>query len=197
MRFNSLLTLTALALVSVAGAAHADMDGRKATVRDSAGQIVTAIGNGSCVRYGNELGADSCVDGDAAAAMAERTTLSDAERVIYFEFNKADLTAEAKRTLDGVVARLKAAKDVKSASIVGYADRIGAADYNVALSQKRANAVKAYLVKNGYLDVSVAETRALGASNSVTECSNTLPRAEKISCLAPDRRVNLELVYAE
>lgn len=195
MRFNSLLTLTALAVVSVAGVAHADMDGRKSTVRDSAGQIVTAISNGSCVRYGNELGADSCVGGDAAKA--ERTMLSDAERVIYFEFNKANLTAEAKRTLDGVVARLKAAKDVKSASIVGYADRIGAADYNVALSQKRANAVKAYLVKNGYLDVSVAETRALGASNSVTECSNSLPRAEKINCLAPDRRVNLELVYVE
>src|SRR5207249_8452492 len=79
-----------------------------------------------------------------------------------FEFNKAILTNEAKAKLDKeVVAR---AKDFSSVSLVhvdGHADRLGAAQYNQRLSEKRADAVRAYLVSKGF-DGSKIETLGSG-----------------------------------
>ena len=67
---------------------------------------------------------------------------------ITFEFNSAELTREAKETLDKVGQAL--ASDELSADtfqLVGHTDGKGDADYNLQLSARRALAVKNYLEK--------------------------------------------------
>ena len=68
--------------------------------------------------------------------------------VVFFEFNKADLTPDAKTVLTRVVHD---AKETKVSKVVasGYTDSIGAADYNARLAKRRADAVASFLLKSG------------------------------------------------
>ena len=110
-----------------------------------------------------------------------------------FEFNKATLTNEAKAKLDKeVVAR---AKDFSSISLVhvdGHADRLGSHSYNQKLSEKRADAVQAYLVSKGF-DASKIETLGSGKTNPVKACPDQKDRKAMIECLTPNRRVVVEM----
>ena len=114
-----------------------------------------------------------------------------------FEFDKALLTKEARAKLDQeVVAR---AQDLGSISLVhidGHADRLGSAQYNQRLSEKRAAAVQAYLVSKGF-DASKMETLGSGKTNQVKSCPDKVggktDRKALIECLAPNRRVVVEL----
>src|SRR6185295_18451890 len=64
-----------------------------------------------------------------------------------FEFNKATLTADARSRLDAeVIAKLKDLGDIRYVNVNGHADRLGSPQYNQRLSEKRAEAVRAYLV---------------------------------------------------
>ena len=83
-------------------------------------------------------------------------------------------------------------KEVESVDIVGYADEIGKNSYNKKLSIRRAETVKAYLAAKG-LKTRHVRVEGLGATNSVTHCDSKMPRKELIACLAPDRRVEIEL----
>lgn len=189
-----------LALVLLSGVAVRAEDTQKLVVRDTTGDIVRAIGNNSCVRSNAPSATDECVQSPemkTATVQTTHTVLTDDEKVVYFEFNKSTLTPAAKKKLEGVAHRLGQAKDVQSATIVGYADRIGKSDYNEKLSARRAETVKNFLVKSGYLNVNVADVRALGESHPVTSCPTNAPKAQQIACLSPDRRVELELVYTK
>ena len=64
---------------------------------------------------------------------------------VDFEFNSDKLTAPAQQTLDQVATALAAQPEL-NVQIEGHTDSIGAAAYNMKLSQRRADAVKAYLV---------------------------------------------------
>ena len=105
----------------------------------------------------------------------------------------ATVTNEAKAKLDKeVVAR---AKDFSSVSLVhvdGHADRLGSAQYNQRLSEKRADAVRAYLVSKGF-DGSKIETLGSGKTNPVKGCPDQKDRKALIECLTPNRRVVVEL----
>src|SRR6266850_2465641 len=60
-----------------------------------------------------------------------------------FEFNKATLTDEAKKKLDAeVVAKLKDFGQIRYINVNGHADRLGSAQYNQRLSERRAEAVR-------------------------------------------------------
>jgi outer membrane protein W/outer membrane protein OmpA-like peptidoglycan-associated protein len=69
-------------------------------------------------------------------------------RAVDFEFNSVRLTAPAQQTLDEVAGALKAQTGL-NVEIQGHTDSKGSAAYNLHLSQKRADAVKAYLVGQG------------------------------------------------
>ena len=66
----------------------------------------------------------------------------------YFATNKADLTPETKQVLDKQAQWLKSNPE-KKIIVKGYADPRGAAEHNMRLGQKRAQAVKDYLVQSG------------------------------------------------
>jgi OOP family OmpA-OmpF porin len=110
-----------------------------------------------------------------------------------FEFNKAVLTPDARAKLDSeVVAKLRDLKDVKFIIVNGHADRLGSAQYNQKLSEKRAEAVRAYLVSKG-LDASKVETLGFGKTLPVKSCPDQKNRKELIECLGPNRRVVVEV----
>lgn len=67
---------------------------------------------------------------------------------IYFEFNKAYLRRESIKTLNNIVDQLKKNPRIKL-EIQGHTDNIGTKEYNQKLSEKRADAVMEYLIKNG------------------------------------------------
>jgi OmpA-OmpF porin, OOP family len=110
-----------------------------------------------------------------------------------FEFNKAVLTPEARAKLDSeVVAKLRDLKDVRYIIVNGHADRLGSVQYNQKLSEKRAEAVRAYLVSKG-VDASKVETLGFGKTLPVKSCPDQKSRKEIIECLSPNRRVVVEV----
>ena len=110
-----------------------------------------------------------------------------------FEFNKAVLTPEARAKLDSeVVAKLGELKDVRYIIVNGHADRLGSPQYNQKLSEKRADAVRAYLVSKG-VDANKVETLGFGKTLPVKACPDQKERKAVIECLAPNRRVVVEV----
>lgn len=114
--------------------------------------------------------------------------------VVYFDFNRSSIRSSERAELNELAARLKEFGNVEGVSIKGTADRVGGSDYNVRLSQKRANAVKNYLAARG-VSVHGATVSAVGEEGSVTQCGSDLKRAELVQCLQEDRRVEVELHY--
>jgi OOP family OmpA-OmpF porin len=122
---------------------------------------------------------------------AEKITLSaDA----LFDFDKATLRAEGKAKLDELAAKVQGIK-LEVIIAVGHADRIGGDAYNQKLSEKRAAAVKAYLVGKG-MEANRVYTEGKGSKQPVTkpgQCKG--PKSKKvIDCLQPDRRVDIEVI---
>ncbi|MDF3010800.1 MAG: outer membrane protein [Burkholderiales bacterium] len=110
-----------------------------------------------------------------------------------FEFDKATLTPDARSKLDSeVIAKLKDLRDIKYIIVNGHADRLGSPQYNQALSEKRAEAVRAYLVSRG-VDASAIETLGFGKTLPVKSCPDQKDRKSLIECLAPNRRVVVEV----
>ena len=75
--------------------------------------------------------------------------------------------------------------------VSGHADRIGNPDYNQKLSERRADALRAYLVEKG-VEESKIEIFSYGTTLPAKDCGDEKGRA-LIECLAPNRRVVLEV----
>ena len=125
------------------------------------------------------------------APQFERITLSATE---LFGFDSAELRAPQPK-LDQLAATLNRVGGTETLNIVGYTDRLGAPAYNQKLSQRRAEAVKAYLVGKG-VTANRLSAEGKGAANPVVECTNK-KRAELIVCLEPNRRVEVEQIVIE
>lgn len=115
-----------------------------------------------------------------------------------FGFDKSTVRPEARAALDDFSNKLSGTT-CGSISVEGHTDRKGSAAYNQALSSERANSVKDCLVINGKLDPTKISAGGKDESAPVTkveDCSDKLPRAQLITCLQPDRRVEVEVTGA-
>ncbi|OAM53089.1 flagellar motor protein MotB [Methylovorus sp. MM2] len=126
--------------------------------------------------------------GPAAPAFEKVTLASE----VLFGFDKDVLKEEGKKKLDvDVVEKMKAHPEVELVLITGHTDFIGDAGYNQKLSERRASAVKKYLVSQG-----IAESRlhAVGKGESEAVVSPEGVRGKKlIEALQPNRRVVVEI----
>lgn len=115
-----------------------------------------------------------------------------------FDFDKAVLRPEGKQKLDEVAAKAGALK-LEVILAVGHTDRIGKDAYNQKLSEKRAAAVKEYLVSKG-IEANRVYTEGKGEKQPVTgdKCKNMGAESGKnkklVACLQPDRRVDIEVI---
>jgi outer membrane protein OmpA-like peptidoglycan-associated protein len=82
--------------------------------------------------------------------------------IVFFEWDKSDVTPEAASILDNAVTQYQSCGNAQ-VMLAGHADKSGSASYNVGLSQRRANAVKAYLSSRSIPDTVIA-TEAFGES---------------------------------
>jgi OOP family OmpA-OmpF porin len=111
-----------------------------------------------------------------------------------FDFDKAVLRPAGRDALDAFYAKTR---DINPEVItaVGHADRFGSDSYNQSLSERRAMAVKTYLMGKGIADNRVY-TEGKGEKQPVTkadECKGA-KTAKVIACLQPDRRVEIEVI---
>ena len=121
----------------------------------------------------------------------EKVTLSATE---LFAFNSATLNGPQPR-LDEIAAALSADPSITDVDINGYADRLGSSKYNLKLSERRANAVRDYLVAKGIAPERL-KAYGKGEANPVVTCTDK-NRAALIRCLEPNRRVEVEQITVE
>lgn len=126
-----------------------------------------------------------------APARFEKVTMSATE---LFEFDKATLRMPQPK-LDEIAAALQADTSITDVDVTGYTDRLGSTKYNQKLSERRAMAVRDYLVSKG-IDGSRLKAYGKGEANPVVECHDK-KRSALIACLAPNRRVEVEQITVE
>ena len=103
-------------------------------------------------------------------------------RGVHFDFNKANIRPGDAATLDEAGEILNSHPDV-TVNVDGYCDAIGSEEYNLKLSQRRAEAVTNYLEKRG-LSASRLVPRGFGKTNFVAPNDTDEGRAQ-------NRRVEL------
>jgi len=102
-----------------------------------------------------------------------------------FDFDKAIVKPEGKKLLDQVVAQQKAIK-LETIIAIGHTDSIGSDAYNQGLSERRAAAVKAYLVTQG-IDANRITASGKGKSQPIADNKTAAGRAK-------NRRVDVEII---
>lgn len=121
----------------------------------------------------------------------EKVTISATE---LFTFDSSDVNA-AQPELEKFSNTLKGSTAPKQVNIVGYTDRLGSEEYNQKLSERRAAAVKTYLVDKG-IEAERLVTEGKGEKDPIVQC-NDKNREKLIECLQPNRRVQIDQVEVE
>jgi outer membrane protein OmpA-like peptidoglycan-associated protein len=103
---------------------------------------------------------------------------------VLFRSNEATLMPGAEARLDQVVAAFATAND-RSVMVEGYADSQGTDAYNLGLSQRRADAVRTYLVRSGFPSERV-RAQGMGEQRPIADNSTSEGRAN-------NRRVEIVL----
>ncbi|QWD96109.1 outer membrane protein OmpA [Polynucleobacter sp. MG-6-Vaara-E2] len=129
-------------------------------------------------------GCDGALTAGAAASGVSQSKITLQADTLY-DFNKSDLKPEGKATLDKIAADLSKIK-LEVIIAVGNTDSVGTDAYNMALGQRRAQSVKAYLVSKG-VDGSRIYTESKGKSNPVASNATAEGRAK-------NRRTDIEVV---
>jgi OOP family OmpA-OmpF porin len=127
----------------------------------------------------------------APAPQVQKITLASKA---LFDFDKAVLKPEGRAAIDSeIIAKLKDVQKLELVLVTGHTDRIGSQAYNQKLSERRADAVRDYLVSKGVAKDKI-ETLGMGKTQPVpgVTCTMTAMK-ELIACLAPNRRVDVEV----
>ena len=176
-----------------------------ANVTDTRDRVVTSA-NGECVRTGSwtpALAHPTCnpkatpkvaavvsaPEPVAAAPIVPAAPPAAAEKIILtedtmFDFDKAVIKPAGKEALDGLVNKLQG--NLRLVVSTGHTDATGRPGYNQELSERRAEAVKAYLVAKG-IDSSRIEAAGKGEREPIGNNATAAGRAQ-------DRRVEIEVM---
>ena len=100
-------------------------------------------------------------DALAAAILAGNIPQEAILATVYFDFDKYTVSAAERAKIDAVAGRVKATDVI----IAGYTDHFGTEEYNLGLSDRRAQSVREYLVKLG-ANQAKSEIMALGSQHA-------------------------------
>lgn len=139
---------------------------------------------------------------ETPVATPAATPVSSASRATYhaevlFDFRRARLNEDGRKLLDEL-ARKALAAEVEKLTATAHADRIGDAAYNDRLAERRAGAIRDYLVEKG-VSRDLLQVDSKGAREPVTKgrCEGMGPEnkhnAPLVACLQPDRRAEIEV----
>ncbi len=191
------LAAAAVSLLAVSQAQAQVADG----YWNAKGDSVWRSGSGECLHTGFWQPAMAIIgcDGKVAEVVAPEPmaappapAMSTADAKVNFGFDRADLDATAIAAIDTLVGQAKSKGSIKSARVTGHADRIGAEEYNLDLSLRRASAVGDYLTQNAGIDAQSIELAGKGESQPLVGCEG-VRGAALVNCLAPNRRAEVVL----
>ncbi len=118
---------------------------------DARSRLVTALDGGARDRALGVAARAQVRQPSAAAATAPNTP---SEARVYFDFDRAQLGPDAQQILQRIAQQAKQNPNLHVV-LVGKADRAGTDAYNLALSQRRADAVRQILVSNGVPEANI------------------------------------------
>ncbi len=127
----------------------------------------------------------------APAPQVQKITLASKA---LFDFDQAVLKPEGKAAIDTeIIAKLNQISKLELVLVTGHTDPIGTQQYNQKLSERRADAVRDYLVSKGVARDKI-ETLGMGKTQPVPGlvCKQKNMK-ELIACYAPNRRVEVEV----
>lgn len=107
---------------------------------------------------------------------------------VYFDFDKSEINADTQAALRENAEIMKKRADVK-VEVQGHADERGTNEYNLALGDKRAQAVKDYLVRSG-VDAARIATVSYGEEKPLTE-------ADSETGFSKNRRAEFRVTWGE
>jgi outer membrane protein OmpA-like peptidoglycan-associated protein/opacity protein-like surface antigen len=130
-------------------------------------------GNGVCQEPERPPETKQCPDGSVIPVAQECPRIEvryPGPFIVFFDWDKDEITPAAAAILDNAAAGYQ---QVGSASVVlaGHADRSGSDEYNVGLSQRRANNVRAYLAGRGVPDAAIT-SEAYGESRPLVDTAD-------------------------
>ena len=102
---------------------------------------------------------------------------------VYFEFDRAELTPDAEATLNDIIADIQG-RELGGITVAGHTDTAGPPDYNMQLSQRRANNVAAELTRAG-IPATIISTEAFGETQLAVETPDNTPAQ-------PNRRATID-----
>jgi peptidoglycan-associated lipoprotein len=131
------------------------------------------------------MAANDAAIADAAQQQQAQDAAQALAHVIYFDFDQSTIKAEFRTALNGHAAYLS---QNPSAKIVleGHADERGTREYNIALGERRGNAVSRYLVVQG-VSVDAIEVVSFGEERPVNAGQDSASWSE-------NRRVEIRYV---
>ncbi|SEF73500.1 type VI secretion system membrane subunit TssM [Marinobacterium lutimaris] len=127
-------------------------------------------------------------------------TLTSMETIVLesdtlFTFGRGDyagLQEAGLQELDKLAERLLNTQDLGKILITGHADPIGNEEANQKLSLQRAMTIRQYLIGKG-VPAGLIEAQGAGSERLLVSCDLNQPRSQLIACLAPNRRVEIEV----
>lgn len=157
---------------------------------------VSSVSAGLVYRFGQHDDAVTAVAEPAAAVVAAPEVKTfNLKSDVLFGYNSAVLTTDGLAAIQQMYNSpdMQAAKN-SSTTVVGYSDRLGSAQYNQQLSARRAQSVADALIAQG-MPAQNVRVEGRGETDSVTgnTCNNGLAKPQLVNCLAPDRRVVVEI----
>ena len=146
------------------------------TACETASNVAGDSASGSSSSSATAAGSTSSSASNSASSSTTATQMSDAEKLaqvgntVYFGFDSSELAGEAQATLDRQAAFLNV-NPTMVVIIEGHADERGTREYNLALGDRRAVAVRAYLLAKG-LNAARVRTVSYGKERPAVSGSN-------------------------
>lgn len=162
-------------------------------LRDQSTGEVVRSGTGLCWRtgYWTPAGAIKECDPEYFPEKKNEKQIMKISADVLFKFNSAQLSEQGRKQLSEL---LKNVPTHSTMEVVGHTDRIGSAQYNIKLSQERANTVSKYLQsQRASLNVVSKGVGFSEPSGETSQCKGTKATKKLIDCLAPDRRVIISI----
>lgn len=130
------------------------------------------------------------IDRSEIAAQDAEGALAHSFKVVHFNFNRNDIRPDQRDVVaEDIQLAREAVNEGKEVVIEGHTCQMGSAAYNLALSQRRAEAIKQEMLSNG-LPAEAVKTVGYGYERPLV-WSDAPNRAGLIKALAPNRRAEV------
>src|SRR5688572_18453230 len=103
--------------------------------------------------------------------------------VVYFDFDRAELNPSGENTMQSIITDIQD-RELGGITVAGHTDTAGPPDYNMQLSQRRANTVAAELIKSG-IPARIVTTEAFGETELAVQTPDGTPAQ-------PNRRATID-----